>query len=260
MDHADQPTPGIESEQAWRQYGRYSYKQFRKWTKEGEYMNLELAPSILSADFGNLAADMAETARAGARYAHIDVMDGMFVPQISLGMPVIKSIRPASDLVFDVHMMVTKPERYIDAFADCGADIITFHLEATEDPDACIEMIRARGVKVGLSIKPGTPVEAAEPSLDKIDMLLIMTVEPGFGGQKFIPASYERIPQARKMITDRNLNVDIEVDGGIKLDNVDSVLDAGANIIVAGSAVYGKDTYGCTKAFLDDFAAWQAKQ
>ena len=200
-------------------------------------MNLELAPSILSADFGNLAADMAETARAGARYAHIDVMDGMFVPQISLGMPVIKSIRPASDLVFDVHMMVTKPERYIDAFADCGADIITFHLEATEDPDACIEMIRARGVKVGLSIKPGTPVEAAEPYLDKIDMLLIMTVEPGFGGQKFIPASYERIPQARKMITDRNLNVDIEVDGGIKLDNVDSVLDAGANIIVAGSAV-----------------------
>ncbi len=223
-------------------------------------MNLELAPSILSADFGNLAADMAETARAGARYAHIDVMDGMFVPQISLGMPVIKSIRPASDLVFDVHMMVTKPERYIDAFADCGADIITFHLEATEDPDACIEMIRARGVKVGLSIKPGTPVEAAEPYLDKIDMLLIMTVEPGFGGQKFIPASYERIPQARKMITDRNLNVDIEVDGGIKLDNVDSVLDAGANIIVAGSAVYGKDTYGCTKAFLDDFSAWQAKQ
>ena len=223
-------------------------------------MNLELAPSILSADFGNLAADMAETARAGARYAHIDVMDGMFVPQISLGMPVIKSIRPASDLVFDVHMMVTKPERYIDAFADCGADIITFHLEATEDPDACIEMIRARGVKVGLSIKPGTPVEAAEPYLDKIDMLLIMTVEPGFGGQKFIPASYERIPQARKMITDRNLNVDIEVDGGIKLDNVDSVLDAGANIIVAGSAVYGKDPYGCTKAFLDDFAAWQAKQ
>ena len=223
-------------------------------------MNLELAPSILSADFGNLAADMAETARAGARYAHIDVMDGMFVPQISLGMPVIKSIRPASDLVFDVHMMVTKPERYIDAFADCGADIITFHLEATEDPDACIEMIRARGVKVGLSIKPGTPVEAAEPYLDKIDMLLIMTVEPGFGGQKFIPASYERIPQARKMITDRNLNVDIEVDGGIKLDNVDSVLDAGANIIVAGSAVYGKDTYSCTKAFLDDFAAWQAKQ
>ena len=223
-------------------------------------MNLELAPSILSADFGNLAADMAETARAGARYAHIDVMDGMFVPQISLGMPVIKSIRHASDLVFDVHMMVTKPERYIDAFADCGADIITFHLEATEDPDACIEMIRARGVKVGLSIKPGTPVEAAEPYLDKIDMLLIMTVEPGFGGQKFIPASYERIPQARKMITDRNLNVDIEVDGGIKLDNVDSVLDAGANIIVAGSAVYGKDTYGCTKAFLDDFATWQAKQ
>ncbi len=116
-------------------------------------------------------------------------------------------------------------------------------------------MIRARGVKVGLSIKPGTPVEAAEPYLAKIDMLLIMTVEPGFGGQKFIPASYERIPQARKMITDRNLNVDIEVDGGIKLDNVDSVLDAGANIIVAGSAVYGKDTYGCTKAFLDDFAA-----
>ena len=158
MEHVDQPTPGIESEQAWRQYGRYSYKQFRKWTKEGEHMNLELAPSILSADFGNLAADMAETARAGARYAHIDVMDGMFVPQISLGMPVIKSIRPASDLVFDVHMMVTKPERYIDAFADCGADIITFHLEATEDPDACIEMIRAKVVKVALSIKPGTPV------------------------------------------------------------------------------------------------------
>ncbi len=204
-------------------------------------MNI-LAPSILSADFNRLGEDIRKTKEGGARYLHIDVMDGVFVPQISLGMPVIKSIRKESDLVFDVHLMIVDPIRYIRTFAACGADIITFHLEAAEDVNAVIEAIRAEGKKVGISVKPKTPLEDVFPYLDKIDMLLVMTVEPGFGGQKYIPESTDKIRRARKYITEHKLPVDIEVDGGINKDTVHTVLEAGANVLVAGSAVYNGDT------------------
>lgn len=203
---------------------------------------------------------MQETKRAGAQYAHIDVMDGLFVPSISFGMPVIRSIRRESDLVFDVHLMVVEPERYIREFAASGADIITFHLEATKDAGTVIEAIRAQGKRVGLSIKPATPVEAVLPYLDRIDMLLVMTVEPGFGGQKYLPASTERIRRARTLIGERNLDVDVEVDGGITKDTIDTVLEAGANVIVAGSSVYGGDVYENTKWFMDHFAAFSRRE
>jgi ribulose-phosphate 3-epimerase len=212
---------------------------------------IKLSPSILSADFGYLAENIQECAEAGAPYVHVDVMDGLFVPSISIGMPVIKSIRRHTGQVLDVHLMIQDPIRYIDAFADAGSDIITFHLEAAKDPGAVIDAIHAKGKKAGLSIKPATPVSAAEPYLKKLDMLLIMSVEPGFGGQQYIPSSTEKIRQARHLIDSVCPGADLEVDGGIKTGNVEMVLDAGANVIVAGSAVFGGDIRANTKAFLD---------
>ncbi len=199
-----------------------------------------LAPSILAADFNILGQQIKETEEAGAKYLHIDVMDGVFVPSISFGMPLISSIRETSGQFFDVHLMIVDPIRYIKEFADCGADGITFHLEACEDADAVIEAIRSYGMKVGISIKPGTPVEAIYPYLSKIDMVLIMSVEPGFGGQTFMPESLERISQLRAHIQEQNLPVTIEVDGGIGKKNVREVIQAGADIFVAGSAVFKK--------------------
>ena len=219
---------------------------------------LILAPSILSADFRILEEQLAETKKGGAVYSHIDVMDGTFVQQISFGDPIIKSIRPSTDLFFDVHLMTMHPETQLDRMAECGADLITFHLEAAAYPDEMIDRIHALGKKCGLAIKPRTPVKAMLPYMDRIDMLLIMTVEPGLGGQAYIPESTEKIITARKMFTEAGLHTDIEVDGGIKLNNVDIVLDAGANVIVAGSAVYGGDVYGRTKAFMDHFRGWEA--
>lgn len=178
---------------------------------------------------------------AGAEYVHIDVMDGVFVPSISFGMPIIRSIRPITKSVFDVHLMIQEPERYIDEFADCGADIITFHLEATKDAAAVIEQIHQRGLKAGLSIKPATPVEEVKPYLDKVDMILVMTVEPGFGGQKYIEASTQKIREARAMANEAGREIDIQVDGGIHQGNLEMVLAAGANVIVAGSAIYKGD-------------------
>lgn len=212
-----------------------------------------LSPSILAANFSILGKQIEEADKAGAQYIHIDVMDGVFVPSISFGMPVISTIRSITQKVFDVHLMIVEPERYIAEFARCGADIITFHLEATKDADGVIERIHQHGCKAGLSIKPGTPVEAVKPYLGKIDMLLIMTVEPGFGGQKYIPESTARIREARQMIQEMGLQTDIQVDGGITKDNVHIVLEAGANVIVAGSAVFGGNITENVKNILAKF-------
>ena len=212
-------------------------------------MNI-LSPSILAADFKNLGRQIVDVDNAGAQYIHIDVMDGSFVPSISFGMPLIKSIRSATDKVFDVHLMIVDPIRYIREFAEIGADIITFHLEATPDVNAVIDEIHSLGKRAGLSIKPGTPVKELVPYLDKVDMILVMTVEPGFGGQPFIEASYDRIKAVKAMLTERGLDIDIQVDGGITKENVRSVIAAGANVIVAGSTVYRGDAAQNTKDLL----------
>ena len=209
-----------------------------------------LAPSMLSADFKNLGKEIRTIEENGAQYLHFDVMDGIFVPSISFGIPVLESIRPATNLVCDAHLMITEPIRYVEAFAKAGADLITIHLEACEDVDATIAKIRACGLKVGISIKPKTPVEALKPYVDQVDMVLIMSVEPGFGGQKFIPESLDKIRELRAMLDARSLDVDIQVDGGIYTTNVADVIEAGANIIVAGSAVFKGDTAQHTKDML----------
>lgn len=199
-----------------------------------------LAPSLLAADFNILGQQIRETEHAGAKYLHIDVMDGMFVPSISFGMPLIQSIRPASRQFFDVHLMIVHPERHIREFTECGADGITFHLEAAENAAELIRSIHSFGAKAGISIKPGTPVEAVYPYLEQVEMILIMSVEPGAGGQPFMPEAYERIRQLRDYIDAHELPVKIEVDGGVGKKNVRKIIDAGADIFVAGSAVFKK--------------------
>ncbi len=203
-------------------------------------MNYHLAPSALSADFGRAAEQLDLLERAGVTYLHLDVMDGMFVPNISFGMPVIASLRKCSKMLFDVHLMIVEPERYIADFRKAGADFICFHLEATKDPAAVLAQIKETGAKAAIAIKPKTPVEAVKPYLADADMLLVMTVEPGFGGQKFMQ---DMMPKVRQLATWREelgLSYDIEVDGGIAMDTVRTAMDAGANVLVAGSAVFGK--------------------
>jgi ribulose-phosphate 3-epimerase len=210
-----------------------------------------LAPSILSADFGNLKEALELIDEAGAEYVHFDVMDGMFVPSISYGMPVLKSIRGLTDRLFDVHLMIVEPERYIKDFAEAGADIITVHAEACRHLDATIEQIKASGAMAGVALNPATPVSTIMHVLEKVDVALIMTVNPGFGGQKLIPYALDKVKELTKIANEKGLKFDIEVDGGINLDTIDAALDAGANIIVAGSAVFNGDITANTTALLE---------
>lgn len=212
-------------------------------------MNI-LAPSILSADFWNLGEAVRQVEQENIRWLHIDVMDGMFVPSISYGMPVIQGLRKRTELFFDVHLMIEQPERYIRDFADCGADMINFHIEATKKVEETIAMIRALGRKAGITIKPQTPAAAVEPYLELVDMVLVMTVEPGFGGQKLMPHCLDKVREVRVMAEAKGLSIDIEVDGGICVDNVAKAVAAGANVIVAGSAVYKGDVRSNVRTLL----------
>ena len=200
-------------------------------------MNI-LSPSILAADFTRLGEQISEVERAGAEYLHFDVMDGLFVPSISFGMPVLKSVRKATERILDVHLMIENPERYVDEFADCGADLITVHAESCRHLDRVISQIHQKGKKAGVALNPATSLSALDYVLDKVDMILIMTVNPGFGGQKFIESSYGKIRDLKSRMEAAGLHTDIEVDGGINADTLPGVLEAGANVIVAGSAVF----------------------
>jgi ribulose-phosphate 3-epimerase len=214
-------------------------------------MNI-LSPSILSADFTKLGEEIETIDNAGAEYIHVDVMDGMFVPSISYGMPVIKSIRKSTGKVFDVHLMISEPIRYIADFAASGADMITVHVEACSDVVATIEKIREYKLKVGITLNPDTPVSAIKPYLNRVDMVLIMSVNP----QKFITSSVDKIKEVKRLRDELNLSYDIEVDGGINIDNLATVLEAGANVIVAGSAIFRGDAAENVKKFKSIMSVW----
>ena len=210
----------------------------------------KIAPSTLSADYANFESELKKLEATGAEYAHIDIMDGMFVPSISMGFPVMKSIRPLTDRIFDVHLMIQEPERYINEFVDAGADLLTVHAEACTNLERTIQKIKEKGIIAGVAIKPSTPVEQIAGVLKEVDMVLVMMVNPGFGGQKLIPGTIDKVWELKQMINEMGLETDIEVDGGVTLDNVGKVMDAGANIVVAGSAIFHGDVEDNVRQFL----------
>lgn len=218
-----------------------------------------LAPSILAADFRHLEDEIRETVNAGAGFLHIDVMDGMFVPSISFGMPVISSIRSCTDCTFDVHLMIEQPERYIEEFRSAGADSITVHAEATRHLHRVIQQIKACGCRAGVALNPSTPLSALDYVIEDVDMVLVMTVNPGCGGQAYISGMTDKIRALRSRLTKLGLETDIQVDGGIKPSTIRTVLAAGANICVAGSAVFGEHTAEHTKelvSIMDEYTVW----
>ena len=200
---------------------------------------VKISPSILSADFSKLGEEVIKVDKAGADFIHIDVMDGNFVPNITIGLPVIKSIRNKTNKVFDVHLMIESPSRYIDEFIDAGADIVTIHYEAEKHIDRAIEYIKSKGAKAGVSLNPGTPTFVLKDIIEKLDLVLIMSVNPGFGGQKFIPYALNKVKEIKEMSLECNKDLLIEVDGGVDKNNSKSLIEAGANVLVAGSAIFG---------------------
>ena len=199
---------------------------------------VKISPSVLACDFTRLGEEVRDIEKAGADMVHLDVMDGKFVTNISFGLPVVEALRKKSEMIFDVHLMIDTPEVYIERFIDAGADIVTFHTEATKDVEAALEIIKRREKKAAVSVKPATPIETVYPYLEKCDMVLVMTVEPGYGGQALIPETLEKVKKLKAEITRRGLNVDIQVDGGINSENASAAVSAGANILVAGSSVF----------------------
>ncbi len=221
---------------------------------------IKLSPSILTADFCDLGNELKKIEDNGCPYVHIDVMDGQFVPNISIGIPVVKSIRNATDMVLDVHLMIKNPLKYIEDFAKAGSDIINFHIESDDDPNKVIDEILRHGKKAGITLKPDTDVNKILPYIDRLSLVLIMSVEPGFGGQSFMPEMMEKVKFIKDYADKNSLELDIEVDGGVNMTTIETVLDAGANVVVVGSGIYNKDGADKnTRKYIEFFEGYSKK-